>query len=284
MIEISDFKYPTFVVSGAGNRFVIFDCTAQALKDGLTNGHQLAVSELVKGICRSMAMKVRTNVDGVVYLFQGESPDVFAWDFYNSDGSSAEMCGNAARCVGAVVYHQKQIPQFQLQTRSGLVAIQRLNNKNFQVEMKISQISKLTSQTWLVNSGVPHIVVVEKDYQSAKVVQSERWNPAAGEKGANVTFVKGASDEGVEGKHEKDNKKLVSSILFEAVTFERGVEGYTPACGTGAVAAASVLRELGFVTTEAKIKMPGGLLTVIFDIKISYLNGDAIIEESFFLQ
>ena len=60
---------------------------------------------------------------------------------------------------------------------------------------------------------------------------------------------------------------LLASSKKKAITFERGVEGYTPACGTGAVAAAAVY----FLKDRKKkqnIEMPGGLLTVLLGSKV----------------
>src|SRR6185437_16996273 len=84
-------------LSGAGNCFLMAD-----LRDGRTRLPKSQRRRLARQLC-----DVYTSIgaDGVLFLETSRKADM-QWDFYNADGSSAEMCGNAARCVGAFMLRQ----------------------------------------------------------------------------------------------------------------------------------------------------------------------------------
>lgn len=122
----------------------------------------------------------------------------------------------------------------------------QIKNKN--IELKTH--NGATEKFFFVNTGVPHLVQkihVLSDTNNLKDMAREvRAHLDLGKAGSNVTFYV-----------EKSPGKI------EAVTFERGVEDYTLACGTGAVAAAFVhAQESNKVHVE--VKMPGGALEVDF--------------------
>jgi diaminopimelate epimerase len=96
---------------------------------------------------------------------------------------------------------------------------------------------------FFVNTGVPHFVV--KKAPDKALAQKLRFHPEFADAGANVTFM-----------------EALSKTEAKAVTFERGVEDFTQACGTGAVAAACLMAFENKVEDIYKIQMPGGLLEV----------------------
>ena len=98
----------------------------------------------------------------------------------------------------------------------------------------------------LINSGVPHFVVdINPDAELAKELRkAKELSP----EGANITFI---SYDGTE--------------TMGAITFERGVEGFTLACGTGAIAAAAFYKNKIKNENKQFIDMPGGLFEIIWN-------------------
>jgi diaminopimelate epimerase len=200
----------------------------------------LSRPELANKVCDSIG----SGADGLVIVTESpaDSDLDFRWDFYNRDGSSAEMCGNAARCMGYFAENILKMPQSMISflTLSGPVKV-RINGQNgYSVHMpdyKIinwAQTEVLNGQKYsyhFINTGVPHIVIevpsIELDKLNPVAVHF-RNKPELGPGGSNVSFYV-RNREGV-----------------KAITFERGVEGFTASCGTGVVAVAlAAMQETG---------------------------------------
>lgn len=187
------------------------------------------------------------HTDGLLFLRPEKNLD-FAWDFYNSDGSHAEMCGNAARCA-TYFFYEKVSPKKQLHflTGAGEITGEVLAANSVRIEM--TQISPTQSMTVLgnaglyVNTGVPHFVIETKP--DAELSRRLRKVTDFGPPGANITFVQN-----------------LTNTSLEAVTFERGVEDFTQACGTGAVAAAMYLQNQKGSQNSIEVHMPGGVLKI----------------------
>ncbi|GIL17224.1 MAG: diaminopimelate epimerase [Oligoflexia bacterium] len=212
--------------------------------------------------------------DGVVFIDPSSKVE-FSWDFYNADGSSAEMCGNAARC--AMLYYNEKIDKksrISFETRAGLISVEKIEGTN-QVMVQMTKTKflnpakdvKILGQLVrgaLIDTGVPHFVIqAEPDEDIARELRkSNEFGPA----GANITFIEIAAE---------------SDIL--AVTFERGVENFTMACGTGAVAAAESYRFLYPKAKSVLVEMPGGQMEVDWsgDDSSPRLRGAAQIEIDF---
>lgn len=197
--------------------------------------------------------------DGFVFVETGAQPSRLRWDFYNSDGSHAEMCGNASRCFGRWASLEAGLREAELETVSGLVRTEVLEGDTVvshldYVDVKFAPMAFALrgsqKHAVLVNTGVPHAVIEIKDIgavtEETEAVRLLRFHPGAGERGANVTFLQRLSEDS-----------------FATVTFERGVEGFTLSCGTGVLAAAAV----GLRFSEKKkalLRTPGGELGVEF--------------------
>lgn len=201
--------------------------------------------------------------DGVLFLRKDPSGKTdYIWDFFNADGSSAEMCGNAARNAGQFCCEELKSSKnkFSFQTVSGKIACERKDKNIYEVEMpsfKVTQekleltVNNKTEKFLFVDTGVPHLVFKKNDDLFKKMkehsfldwAKSFRNHPQLAPQGANVTFIS-----------EQASQK-------QAVTYERGVENFTQACGTGAVAAA-VFFEKQKPAKHHEIHMPGGVLIV----------------------
>jgi diaminopimelate epimerase len=220
--------------SGAGNTFLIADSWSQS--ESLPGPRR---GEIARQLCHSFD---RAETDGLLFLEPSEGYD-FAWDFYNSDGSRAEMCGNAARCA-AMYFHRKiraNKKHFKFLTLAGEIGAEILSSSSVKVKMpQLPTIFGKIEGHFHVNTGVPHLVLPEEP----NVARAQALRPLPSGPGSNITFVIAANQNGC-----------------KAVTFERGVENFTLACGTGAVAAATFLNQR-FGGSRFEVEMPGGSLIV----------------------
>jgi len=195
--------------SASGNDFVIFhtfiekDYTEDAIK----------LCNRTEGI----------GADGFVALLPSEEAD-FKWQFYNSDGSDAAMCGNATRAVAHYAYNNGLAKsQMKFLTEAGLIESE-VNGNIVETQMTkpvvIKEAFEQMGLTWyLIDTGVPHLVTIVDDLEQYNhdLCAKMRY-----EHNANVNFAK------IEDS--KDGK------ILKVRTYERGVEGETLACGTGMVA------------------------------------------------
>ncbi len=210
------------------------------------------------------------GADGLVFVETGARV-ALKWDFYNSDGSSAEMCGNASRCMGRWAQKNLAVDAIEFETAAGVVRAE-VKNSHIVSHLEYLQISFAVIsfeaggrrlQASLVNTGVPHAVFevarIDEVRQARPIVEALRFHPKTGPHGTNVTFL-----------------QKQTSQEFATVTFERGVEDFTLSCGTGVLAAAAVgLHDSR--GTKAELTTPGGELKVIFgpDWRGASLEGPA---------
>jgi diaminopimelate epimerase len=228
----------------------------------ILENHQVSgwsAEELKSFVVASCDRHFGVGADGLIVLKE-LGPAQWSWDFFNSDGSSAEMCGNATRCVGRFVSSEHDLQKFTLETEAGEVAISvnsggvrsELKFLNLSVDRVDIETSREGEEIWYVNSGVPHFVVVTSQHLQAmadlELIQKLRHHQLGGGRGANVTIL---TPEGA------------------VCSFERGVEGFTLACGTGAIAGAVVLMERNKLNANQNdivqfrdLVSPGGKLRV----------------------
>lgn len=211
-------------MEGAGNDFILIDNRSGEIPDASKNGLVVPYCRRGQGI----------GADGVIFL-QPDAEFDFSWDFYNSDGSKAEMCGNGARCVARFAHKIGAAGRdMTFRTIAGPIKA-TLTERGAKVQLADVRLPAqplrvraldLDLDTWFLNSGVPHAVIAVDDVASvavktlgAAVRHHERFAPA----GTNVDFFMPRAGGGIVVR-----------------TYERGVEGETLACGTGAVATAIV--------------------------------------------
>ena len=171
----------------------------------------------------------------------------FKLHFYNADGSRGEMCGNGARCICRFAYDMGIAGESMVvETDAGLVPGWRLDENRYKVRLNNPGVLDLNRKgdiayVELGNPGVPHAVVEcpTLDWATAEsqkeYYRSLRYD-AAFPKGANVNFY-----------------RWIGESEVRVLTFERGVEDFTLACGTGCGSIASTLWLKG--------QLPGGVLT-----------------------
>ena len=242
-------------MSGAGNTFFLVTS-----EQGTTEERAL----FARQICNDF---VGFSTDGVLFLQNSTEADA-KWDFYNSDGSHAEMCGNVARCAGLFYFAKvKSKRKIIFSTAAGKVTAEIVDPNKGIVRIRMPEIrtdfgpketvvNKRKIRGFYVNTGVPHFVIQQEPDEA--LARQLRQSTDFGERGANITFV-----------------EFDSSDFIQAVTFERGVEDFTLACGTGAVAAAKFHHEGHPAIKTQTIEMPGGLLQVDWMDGFAYLTGPA---------
>jgi len=242
----------TIQVSGAGNTFnVVFE-----------NDETKKISDrrqFVSSVCDA------SKTDGFIFLnWLNESENKLTWDFYNNDGSAAEMCGNATRCVGFYMKNILKLKKnfYDLQTIAGLINIKIENETTFEVRMTAIEKYDHASYFWC-DTGVPHIVIEIDDFDAYLNLKEKcrelRFHSDFMPRGTNVTLI---SFLGVQSK-------------LRAVSYERGVEDFTQACGTGAMAAA-FYNLIKNNVVETYVEMPGGTLKMnLQDLKNPTMSGEA---------
>ena len=231
-----------YKMSGSGNDFVVFDS-----RDG--DVHPLSDPARIRRLCDR---RQGVGADGVVTLQPSSRADV-RMKYFNSDGSVGALCGNAALCVTRLA------AQLGLATAAGMaletddgVLRSRLVGDRPEIELgPVRQVREAAEgqpeageqRLGFAVAGVPHVVVLCDDVSRVDVAaRGSRLRRAAwtGESGANVNFV---AREGSQ---------------WAIRTFERGVEGETLACGTGAVATATLLKSWGLVGAETALRTRSG--------------------------
>ena len=241
-------------MNGAGNDFIVLDNRSLQLT-------QQELAALARVVCHR---HLSIGADGLMAVDHPCQGGDYRMLFFNSDGSIGEMCGNGARCICRYGYERGLAgPVQRVETTAGLVTGQRIDERNYRIRLndptKIELHRQLEAcgQTFdvsyieLGNPGLPHLVVEQPDLAERSfddlraVARALRSHPAL-EKGANVNFF------ALTGKDQVLEK-----------TFERGVEDFTYACGTGTGSVVTVLTLLGRVSGhQVPVQMPGGTLLV----------------------
>lgn len=250
-----------FKMSASGNDFILIDN-----RDGKVSKKYNKVADFVAKICRR---RHSVGADGLI-LIEGSKKADFRWKFFNADGSEAEMCGNGGRCAARFAF-MKDIAgkDMAFETIAGTIRA-KIEGTRVKLQLTTPYDIKLDYPIKLedkeiflssVNTGVPHAVLLSGDVDYVPVEELGRvirYHKAFGEKGTNVDFVQ---------VMDKKNVKMR--------TYERGVEGETYACGTGAVASSVILKGKGLIESPVNILTRGGETLKVYINDEVYLEGDA---------
>ena len=254
---------------GAGNDFIIINIDAEGIA-------KESLPKLAEKLC---ARRTSVGADGLMAVTKPQNGGDFKMLFFNADGSEGEMCGNGARCIARYGYENGLAGNIQrIETVSSTVVGRLINERNYCVRMNDPTVVDMC-RTAIVDGveyncvyielgdpGLPHAVVeldteIIPDEKLCEIGRKLR-NSSAFPKGANVNFC-----------------YIIGENRVKAVTFERGVEDFTLACGTGASSIAAALTLLDKVTGKnVEIEMPGGTLEVSLteengNIRDIYLTG-----------
>ncbi len=234
-----------YKMSGSGNDFVVVD--ARTVPPG-----RLDDTDAIRSIC---ARGTGVGADGIVFLEPSTAASVLL-RYLNSDGSVAALCGNATLCTArlfAELGGAAPGEPFTIQTAAGVLGAVCHAATGPEVEMPaVGQLTPAAAvplgpgerRVGFAEVGIPHLVILCEDIEAVDVVgrgRPLRFDPAF-PAGTNVDFV---------ARGPGNNRWYMR-------TYERGVEGETLACGTGAVASAVVLDRWGLAPEGGTIVTRSG--------------------------
>lgn len=272
-------------MNGAGNDFIILDATKEDIDEK-------AAQVLSKTLCER---HLSIGADGFMLVLPAERMEElcgkkntgadYGMLFFNSDGSMGEMCGNGARCICRYGCETGLSGEVQtVLTTAGIVTGKRIDRRNYKIRLNDPLIAKTdlflsvdgvtfdTSYVELGNPGIPHLVLElpkeygafaddflsgESSYENGlrELGRALRMHEAL-PKGANVNFY-----------------RMTGENSADIVTFERGVEDFTYACGTGTGSTALILQKKGLISgNSVMLRNRGGVLHVSLQDGI-YLTG-----------
>lgn len=237
-------------MSGAGNDFIMVDNRSGDLTDRLTR-------KRIANLCRR---GLSVGADGLIEIMES-SEHPFRMRYSNSDGGEAEMCGNGARCICRFAHELGLVPRgekFTFESAAGVHSGLVTGDSEARIWMTEPRLywwsgralSETGLETGFADTGVPHAVVFTDDVDDgtfetlAPLVRSAaEFLPA----GANADWV-----------------QVLPGGSLVMRTWERGVEGETLACGTGAVASAMIAEAVhDSVTLPVTIRVRSGLDLVV---------------------
>jgi len=250
--------------SGAGNDFLIIN----NLNDNIVDHSQMTLD---------IISREEHRFDGVIYLEQSDIAD-YKMNYYNRDGSGNALCGNGLRCTARFIsdrkisYKKNMTIEAVGKIFSALLPDDKIVTIGFPPPSKIKLKFKLKVhfvEWWqlincsYVDVGSPHAIIFTDDIEKPRVknindIPVEEW-------GKNVRMHGDFAPEGVNAQFVEILSEENSEIAMRS--FERGVEGETLACGTGAISSAIVSYALRGLNPPVKVyTKSGNILIVDFNV------------------
>jgi len=243
-------------MNGLGNDFVVLDARSRALP--LSPDAVRAIADRKEGI----------GCDQVVALESSQQADVFM-RIWNADGGEVGACGNAARCVAALVAAERGASNVRIETESGVLAATVNEDGGVTIDMGAPRFAwneiplaepvhdtreiaigpiddKALNSPSAVNVGNPHCLFFVDDVEAhdlARFGPMLEHHPLFPER-ANISLV-----------------QILSPAHLKLRTWERGA-GLTRACGTGACATAVAAIRGRQIEGPVEVRLPGGPLTI----------------------
>lgn len=257
-------------MNGAGNDFIILNNMEERIDHS-------RFPELARTLCHR---RLSIGADGLMAVERPRQGGDYRMLFYNADGSAGEMCGNGARCVCRYGFEKGLAGEEQtVETPSGIVTGRRIDRRNYRIRLTDPSVIRLDypvealgrslecSYVELGVPGLPHAAVpcpglgeMTAD-QLRELGRTLRFHPAF-PRGANVNFY-----------------DITGPDRLVELTYERGVEDFTYACGTGTGSVVLALTLMGKVSgRDVAVSVPGGTLRVSVDregeaVKALWLTG-----------
>ncbi|MBR2132781.1 MAG: diaminopimelate epimerase [Oscillospiraceae bacterium] len=244
-------------MNGAGNDFLILNNIEENLPHSV-------FPELARILCHR---RLSIGADGLMVVERTETDADYRMLFYNADGSAGEMCGNGARCICRYGYEKGLSGEMQtVETPSGMVKGWRIDSRNYRIRLTDPSVIRLDcpveacGEVWQCSyvelgvPGLPHAVVpvkglVHKTMDELRELGRTLRFHSAFPKGANINFY-----------------DITAPNELVLLTYERGVEDFTYACGTGTGSTVLVLTLMGHISgQDTVVKNSGGTLSVRID-------------------
>ena len=235
---------------GTGNDFIVLD----------NRNGQFTMDELVALTPKICHRRFGVGADGLLALSPGKDVD-YTMIYRNSDGSDAGMCGNGSRCLAMFAHKICGFPtelrfrvhehEYKARINDDLVAV------TFPMTLKVSPLkSEMNIEGMFTQTGNNHIILTEDEAHNKAgdnifdLARKLRYDTSVHEDGCNVNIYRRESPD---------------SIYLR--TYERGVEDFTYACGTGSIATAVAAHSKDQVTTGQTyhIHNKGGVVSVKFE-------------------
>ncbi len=247
-------KKPFIKMHGLGNDFVVIDSTKNQYT--LNKSSIQLISDRRFGVGCDQVIEMKPSAKEDIYM-----------KIYNSDGTEAEACGNAARCVAGLLFASNQKKEVSIETVAGVLKAESEEDGLIKVDMgkpsffwkdiplssDISHISfeELSLINGLaVNMGNPHIVFFVKDINEVDInkvgplVENSSYFPEK----VNVELC-----------------QIINKSKVKVTVWERGA-GKTLACGTGACAALVAAYKNNLTNPTAEIVLNGGSLNITWNV------------------
>lgn len=203
----------------------------------------------------------KANVDGLIFLETSANDKAdFHMRYYNNDGGEVEMCGNGARSIVHFAHEVLELSDskehFQFSTKKSLY--EGKPRQGFPIKMSeigdwdkfdVSDLYQAEASAYL-NTGVPHCVYLVDDVEKVplqKAGDKIRFHERFPE-GTNINWIQILEDQKIRMR-----------------TYERGVDGETDSCGTGATAAALAISRLKAWSSPVRVIVNGGELQISFN-------------------
>jgi diaminopimelate epimerase len=243
-LEINFYKY-----QAGGNDFVIINKNQSFPEE----------SQHIKKICDR---RYGVGADGLIIVFLHKN-EIIEFTYYNQDGTP-EMCGNGSICTAHFVKNLNLISKEQILLRSlGHEYQATVTDDKVSLKMQNVQEIKEIGKGFFINTGAPHYIEFNDE---AKLDNNHTQFINHARSIRNSQFIKSQI-----GHCNINYVSVINPTEIYIKTYEKGVEDYTPSCGTGAVAAALVSARIYEMDTPIKVTSQGGPLEISFN-----KNGDNI--------
>jgi diaminopimelate epimerase len=243
---------------GAGNDFVLLDCSKELPPSDL--------SCLAKQLCDR---RCGVGADGLLLLLSSDKAD-FRMRIFNADGSEPSMCGNGIRCLAQYVF--SRYPQRSEITIETAHAILPCRKHGEQIAVNLGapsilhwQLQLEGAELFVIHTGVPHAVMFVDNLDEVdveKLGKQIRFHPFFSPEGANVNFA-----------------SINSAGRLSLRTYERGIEGETLACGTGAAATAFVALKQknlqGLISAHTRTSFDPGIIAYKSHMQFQFCNANS---------
>jgi diaminopimelate epimerase len=271
--ENDSITMPFTKMTGAGNDFVLVDNRREEF--------HIPWNKFASTVCNR---RYGIGADGLLVIEPSTTVD-FTMRYFNADGSYGGMCGNGGRCVSRYIMHEKKSDHVMFEALNYNYSA-RVVGQDVSLKMKDPQMLRLNVpiecqghrfKLHYVDTGAPHVVVYVSELP--KALQSEINNTGIHEIGKAIRFHSDFSPEGTN----VDFICILDDHSISMRTYERGVEGETLACGTGAVACSVIVHKVQGFPAPLSVRTQGGeVLTVKFSsenesLKHVELTGSAVI-------
>lgn len=259
---------------GLGNDFIVLENMGGEL-------NKQNIMELAKKICNR---HFGIGADGLLIVEKSQTADIKML-IINSDGSTAEMCGNGVRCFAKYIYEKGIVKKnkISIETLAGIMHVDLILEESGPMGIKVNMgspkfdkadipfSSSKSNIQYVLNidgeeyrastllMGVPHTVIFVDEIEVSKVIEMGRKieNLDLYPSKTNVNFV-----------------RIVDRRHIELRTWERGA-GYTLACGTGTCASVVACIMAGRTDNYVEAELAGGKLFIEYNGSDVYMTGPA---------